>query len=248
MYSYTLGGKAGKKVSLQESPDRIVVRTRNARHLNDAIFSEESREALENFNVEVEIPEADVTVLKTKEVNPPNTDTRDTARTALKKEPELRFAGRVLVDKDTESPVLYTENIFIKFYDHITADECEQILAENNLTLKQKLDFSKNSYFVQAPEDTGLKVFEIADTLLQKEQVELCHPEVLREMKFKTIHPKQWHLVETVINNKPINAHVKADLAHQLTQGENIVIAVIDDGIDIDHPEYMLPGKVVHSR
>ena len=45
-----------------------------------------------------------------------------------------------------------------------------------------------------------------------------------------------------------VNANVKADLAHQLSLGENIIIAVIDDGFDIDHPEFNLPGKVVHSR
>ena len=67
MYSYTIGGKRGKKITLQESNNRVVVRTRNARRLNDAIFSDESKEVLEDFKIEMEFPEADITVLKTKD-------------------------------------------------------------------------------------------------------------------------------------------------------------------------------------
>jgi subtilisin family serine protease len=248
MYTYTIGGKKGQKITLQESKNRVVVRTRNARKLGDAIFSSEAKEAMEDFNVEMEFPEADITILKTKEAAPTKSTTRDKARKALKKEPELRFAGRVLMDKKSKAPVLYTENIFIKFYDKITRAECEKILTKYNLKIRQKLEYAANSYFVQAPEDIGLKIFELAETLLKKKEVELCHPELIRERSYKKIHPKQWHLKATTINGKEINAHVKADKAHRLTRGEGIVIAVIDDGVDIDNTEFNIPGKVVHSR
>ncbi len=248
MYSYTIGGKRGKKITLQESNNRVVVRTRNARRLNDAIFSNESKEVLEDFNIEMEFPEADITVLKTKEGKKTQKGLRDKARTALKKEPELRFAGRVLVDTESKKPVLYTENIFIKFFDTVSADTCEKIIAENNLVIKQKLDYAPNSYFVTAPENTGLQVFDITENLLKKKEVELCHPELIRKKSFKLIHDKQWHLKSTAVNGVQVNASVKADLAHQLSKGENIVIAIIDDGIDIDNPEFNIPGKVVHAR
>jgi subtilisin family serine protease len=248
MYTYTIGGKKGQKITLQESKNRVVVRTRNARKLGDAVFSNEAKEAMKDFTVEMEFPEADITILKTKEAAPTKSTTRDKARKALKKEPELRFAGRVLVDKKSKAPVLYTENLFIKFLDKITPAECEKILAKYNLIIRQKPDYAINSYFVQAPDGIGLKIFELAETLLKKKEVELCHPELIRERSFKTIHPKQWHLKATTINGKRINAHVKADLAHQYTRGEGIVIAVIDDGVDIDNTEFNIPGKVVHSR
>ncbi|MBL7740229.1 MAG: S8 family serine peptidase [Chitinophagaceae bacterium] len=248
MYSYTIGGKKGKKITLQESKNRVVVRTKNARKLDNAIFTNEAKEALQGFSVEMEFPEADITILKTKEEKAAEPAIRDKARSALKKEPELRFAGRVLMDKKSNEPVLYTENIFVKFHDKVSADDCEKILAKNKLVIKQKLDFAKNSYFVQAPENTGLKVFEIAEALLKKKEVELCHPELIRRKSYKGIHPNQWHLKATSINGKNINAHVKADAAHQLSKGESIVIAVIDDGVDIDNPEFNIPGKVVHAR
>jgi subtilisin family serine protease len=248
MYTYTFGGKNGRKHILHESHDMVVVRTRNARDLNDAVVSEEGKKALKNFSVELEFPEADITVFKTKPTVKNRLAVRNSARKALKKESELRFAGRVLVEADGKTIVLYTENIFIKFLDQINTDTCEKILTENNLTIKQKPDYARNTYFVSAPEDTGLRIFEIAESLLNRNEVELCHPELIRKRGFKKIHSKQWHLKSTTIEGVRINAGVKADLAHKLSLGENITIAIIDDGFDIDHCEFNLPGKVVHSR
>jgi len=248
MYTYTFGGKNGRKHILHESNDMVVVRTRNSRDLDDAVVSEEGKKALKNFSVELEFPEADITVFKTKASVKNRLAIRNSTRKALKKEPELRFAGRVLVEEDGKTIVLYTENIFIKFHDQIRADACEKILAENNLTIKQKPDYARNTYFVGAPENTGLKIFEIAESLLGRNEVELCHPELIRKRGFKKIHSKQWHLKTTTIDGIRINANIKADLGHKLSTGENIVIAIIDDGFDIDHREFNLPGKVVHSR
>jgi subtilisin family serine protease len=250
MYTYTIGGKNGRKNTLKESPDRVVVRTRNARSVDKAIVSSEGKETLEDFDIELEFPEADITVFKTKEAVKDDIKTRDNARETLKKEPELRFAGRVLIDSDGKTPVIYTENIFIKFFDQIKPENCEKILAGNNLVIKQKPDYSLNTYFVGAPENTGVKVFEIAEKLLELKEVELCHPELIRKRGVKAINinPGQWHLKKTTINGVEINANVKADLAHKLTMGENVIIAIIDDGFDIDHPEFNMPGKVVHAR
>jgi subtilisin family serine protease len=248
MYTYTIGGKNGKRNTLVESTDRVVIRTKNSRNLDDAVFSDEGKQALKDFDIELEFPEADITVLKTKDFVATETTIRDNARSVLKNEPELRFAGRVLIDSDGKTPVLYTENIFIKFFDHIKVDACEKILADNNLLIKQKPDYALNTYFVGAPANTGLQVFEIAEALLNMKEIELCHPELIRKKGFKNIHPSQWHLKTTTVNGVQVDANVKADLAHKISKGENIIIALIDDGFDIDHPEFNLPAKVVHSR
>jgi len=248
MYSYTLGGKKGTKQNLVESKDKIVVRTKNARSLKDAVKTIEGKKSLDNFKVDIEIPDVDVTVLKVNKGIKDKLAIRDGARTSLKKEEELKFAGRVLSDEGSDSPVLYTENIFIKFKDIIKQEVCERIIKENNLVIKEKLEYAVNSYFVSAPENTGLKIFEIAENLLKKKEVELCHPEIIRKKMSKSIHSKQWHLKNTTINGNQILANVKADKAHLLTKGENIIIAVIDDGTDIDNPEFNIAGKVVSSR
>jgi hypothetical protein len=215
MYSYTIGGKNGKKYMLYESSDMVAIRTWNSRKMKDAVTSLRGKEALKDFDVVMEFPEADITVYRIRESAKNEKDIRDKARSALKKEPELRFVGKVLVEADDKTMVLYTENIFIKFHDDVDTGTCEKILSEKNLIIKQKPEYARNAYFVSTPENTGLKVFKIAGALLDRKEVELCHPELIRKRGFKWINPEQWHLMTTKINGKKINAGVKADLAHK---------------------------------
>jgi hypothetical protein len=248
MVTYTFGGKNGTRHVLHESSDMVVVRTRNSRNLKSAVISVKGKKALKDMEVVMEFPEADITVFKTRDSVKDREFSRNKARSALKMETELRFVGKVLVEADGKTLVLYTENIFIKFHDNIDTDICEKILAQNELKIKQKPDYAKNTYFVSAPENTGLRIFEIAESLLGMKEVELCHPELIRKRGLKKIHQKQWHLKSTMVNGVRVNTGVKADLAHKLSLGDSIIIALIDDGFEIDHPEFNQPGKVVHAR
>lgn len=248
MYNYRIGGKIGKVQKLEISDDRVAVRTQNARALNDALFDPKSKETLQDFDVEQYLPNTEVTVLKVKSNIINKKASRDAARTQFKTEPELRFAGRTLQDPQSGQTVLYTENIFIKFNDDVSVDTCETILKTHQLTIRQKVGYANNAYFVAAPEGTGLEIFDLSTALLDLPEVELCHPELIRQRATKFIHANQWHLKKTIIGIKTIDAHANVEAAQAITQGENAVIAIIDDGVDIDHIEFNQAGKVIHSR
>lgn len=248
MYSYRLGGKGGKEIKLEESKDRLVVRTKNGRSLVNSVYSSDSKNILNEFETEVTFKEADISILRLKNITSDIVARRDLARSILKNEAELRFAGRVLVESDSNTPIVYTENLFVKFHDNLKSNECELILNQFNLVVKQKLDFAKNSYFVSFHENIGLKLFDVAQKLLDRPEVELCNPELIREKGLKTISKSQWHLKKTSIFGIEINANVKADIAHGISKGENITIALIDDGFNIDHEEFNVPDKVKFSR
>jgi hypothetical protein len=246
--TYTFGGKKGKKHILHESSDMIVVRLNKTQDTSVSGFPGTTRNVLRNFELETEFPEAGIVVYKAKGSVKNRALARDNARSSLKKEAGVRFAGRVLVEEDGRTIVLYTENIFIKFMDGIKAEVCRKILDRFKLSIKQKPEFAPNTYFVAAPENTGLEIFKIAEKLLKMKEVELCHPELIRKKALKTIHPFQWHLRPAVINGKMINADVKAEDAQKLSTGKNIIIALIDDGFDIDHIEFRKKGKVVFPK
>ncbi len=257
MYSCTFGGKKGQKVKFKISENRVVVRTRNARSLENAVHSPQGKKVLEKFSVELNLPDADVCVLHTKQRSvrsrgaaKPSTKLRDQARSVLKKEPELRFAGRVLAESDADSPVLYTENIFIKFFNKTSASKCEKIMEECGFKIKRKVAYAKNAYFVGCPDGTGLKVFKLAEDLLKKKpEVQYCHPELIKHSPRKAvINEKQWHLQTTTVQGQRIMASANVAQAHKMAKGAGVTVAVIDDGFDIDHPEFNVPGKVIASR
>jgi len=235
------GGKQGETIHLEIDPDLLAVRTRSRRSFRAGPVARPEAALLDNMDLVTTFPEPGVEVYRRQDAAPPVAEIKE----ALRESPDTRFAGRVLVDEESREPVVYTENLFVKFRDDVSHEQCLQVLLEAGLTVKQELPYATNSFFVAAPEGTGQEVFAIAERLLQREDVEFCHPELVRRLGRRTISPQQWHLATTTINGQSINASANVGAAHALAQGEGITIAVIDTGFDIDHEEFSSSGKIV---
>ncbi len=248
MFTCMYGGKKGEPIQLEVADDLLVVRTRKNKSLQEAIRSAKGKNVLGRLFTVARFPEAGVSVLQGRQTRQRQVRLRDHARQVFKQEKDVRFAGRVLRDVHTKSPVVYTENFFVKFEDHLSSARCRSLLKKYRLQVKKKLKYAPNAYFACAPEGTGLEIFNIARGLLAEQDVELCHPELIRPVSRRAVAPGQWHLKKTVIGGKTINAHVNVEGAWQHTRGSGTVIAVIDDGVDIDHEEFDVPGKIIHPR
>lgn len=253
MYTFRYGGKKGKRYSLAISDEHLAVRTCDRKQaVGDVTFeitpmSDDARRVLSEFELRARFAAAGVDILRTRERRGSRA-LRDRARSVLKKEPEIQFAGRVLIDPKSNMPVLYTENFFVKFDDELSATACRKVLRAHGLTIKRELEYARNAYFAGAPENTGLAVFGIADKLLKEASVELCHPEMVREARSRTAFPQQWHLKKTTIGGISVDAHASVEAAWQLSDGTGAVIAIIDDGVDLDHQEFQSAGKVIAPR
>jgi subtilisin family serine protease len=248
MYSYKFGGKDGSISVLDVADDLVVVRTKKNKALSDAIQSKAAKNTLAQLAPIAQFPEAGVSVLQCRQAKDKLLQLRDKARQLFKKEKDIQFAGRVLKDVNTCAPVVYTENFFVKFKDDLSGAKSNAILKKYGLQVKRKLKYAKNAYFVAAQDGTGLKIFEIAQNLLDEEDVEFCHPELIRQARKRSAAPDQWHLHKTRVNGRSINAHVNVKEAWKVSRGKGITIAIIDDGVDIDHEEFAVTGKVIHPR
>jgi hypothetical protein len=54
--------------------------------------------------------------------------------------------------------------------------------------------YAGNGYFVESPSGTGRAVFDMANELLDREDVDLCHPELVRQVNRRAAFAQQWHL------------------------------------------------------
>lgn len=248
MLKFRYGGKQGKPISLAVSSDSVVVRTHSGLPLDQSPLSKQARQLVGQLETVVRFPEAGVEILRATGTPQKTRVLRDKVRTALKRERDSRFAGRVLCDPKTKAPILYTENIFVKFEDDYSPTAAKRRFKQLGLTIKREIEYARNAYFLEAPERTGQKVFAIAETLLKDEHVELCHPELIREVRSRAAFPQQWHLQDATINGHSITAHAHVEKAWALSQGEGVTIAVIDDGMDMDHEEFRSSGKIVAPR
>lgn len=231
--------------SLEESSDLIAVRT----HSENSLASRgpvplPAMAMLQDGILVAEFPDAGVEVFR---VDPKKRSIVD-RKSVLRAMPDVRFAGNVLVQPKTKLPVLYTENLYVRFRPEVDSEQCEQILRDAGLILKRPLEFATNAYFAEAPEGTGQQVFDIAIKLLKRPDVIYCHPELIQPRQAKQVFPQQWHLRDSVVNGNSVSAHVNVDEAHAVTRGNLSTIAIIDDGIDISHPEFAITGKVVAPR
>src|SRR5688572_26038005 len=248
MVKVNLGRKGEPTVELQPSPDLIAVRTRSRRSLqrgSDPVARPESR-SLEDGALVAAYPEAGVEVYRVPVAKGrPSLEER---KAVLRASPDVRFAGGVLVDPASKEPVLYTENLFVKFDDHADTDDAREVLRAAGLSIKEVVSYASNAFFVAAEEGTGRRVFDIAQDLLDRGDVEYCHPELIRPRARKAIAAEQWHLKRTTVNGAVVDAHVDLEAAHEITRGEGVIVAVIDDGFDVDHVEFAGTGKIVAPR
>ncbi|HEV7406072.1 MAG TPA: S8 family serine peptidase [Chthoniobacteraceae bacterium] len=245
MPTIRLGRKDEPSIELTKSTDLLAVRTRSTRSLRAGPVPAAAADELSDGHLVVAFPEAGVEVYRL----PVQRGARSLVdrKAALQAAPDVRFAGGVFTDAGGE-PVLYTENLFIKFHDQVAPETCREVLREAGLTIKREVTYALNSYFAAAPEGIGEKIFDLATGLLQREDVEFCHPELLWRRVRRAIAPQQWHLRTTSVDGVNVAASANVELAHGLTQGEGIVIAIIDDGVDVDHPEFASAGKIVAPR
>ncbi|WP_280497643.1 S8 family peptidase [Nocardia asiatica] len=246
MPTANFGTKEDPGFELEQSPDLIVVRThsgRGIRRQSGSVRTPLSGE-LEDATLVQTYPEAGVEVYRL----PPGSRSVEERKPVLEAAAEVRFAGHVLVDPATGEPVLYTENVFVKFVDSVDSEHCRAVLDGAGLTVKQTVSYATNAYFTAAPEGTGQQVFDIAESLLGRADVEYCHPELIRRRARKAIFPQQWHLRKTTIGGVTVDAHAAVEAAHAITRGAGVTIAVIDDGVDIDHLEFAGAGKIVAPR
>ncbi len=252
MYFVQYGGKTGKKYALKESEGLIAVRTHSRRAVvgapHEAVpLSSASHELLREFDRVAEFPFAGVEVFQGRPKQGVK-NLRDKARRTLKKEDEVRFAGRVLVDPKSNAPVLYTENCFVKFADDVKEAEIKRLLKKHKFTEKRALTYARNAWFIAAPEDIGLELFDLVAHLFAEDAVELLHPELIRRLAHKGAFPQQWHLKKTRIGTTDVNAHANVEAAWSLADGTGVTIAIIDDGVDLDHEEFRSGGKIVAAR
>lgn len=240
-------GKQGKSFSLSVSSDSVVVRTHSGLPIEQSPLTQKTRQLVDQMETVARFPEAGVEVIRAKSSRE-SLRLRDRVRTALKKERDSRFSGRVLCDPHTKSPILYTENVFVKFEDDYSPTAAKRLIKNLGLTIKYEIRYAQNAYFLESPEGTGQKIFTIADMLLKNEHVQSCHPELVREARTRTAFAHQWHLKSTTINGQNINAHAHVEKAWEITKGKGITIAIIDDGVDIDHEEFQGATKIVAPR
>src|SRR5262245_37635384 len=116
MFVYRFGGRKGRPFELELDDQLIVVRTHSRAPLRAARIGTRARRVLAECQPVARFHDAGVDALRAPSLRR-RAAARDEGLAVLSKDPDIRFAGRVLRDAKSKVPVVYTENFFIKFAD-----------------------------------------------------------------------------------------------------------------------------------
>ena len=158
-------------------------------------------------------------------------------RDFLGADPAIESIRSVYYFEGTDRPVLSTGEIVLKVRDDA---EFDSILAEFDLELIEPVEGLKHVYRVR-PEDQGSDEVLIAARLATDPRMKWAQPNLRRSTKRRQVtaldeyFDEQWHLDNPGQNDAVEDADIDAPEAWVYSEGQDVLIGMLDDGCDVDH-------------
>jgi cell wall-associated protease len=193
------------------------------------------------------------------EVEAPNvSDAKDLAAFAqglMKSRPDLVVDSGILITiGSSDLPYVLTDKIVVQIADEIDAGLIQRIAEKYHCEVLGNNPFDKRQFVIRVLPDSPNNALEVSNALNGWPDVKFAHPNFYRPMERRqtpvipndTFFPDQWHLNNTGQALGTLDADIDADRAWSLGPlglgNPDIVIAIVDDGFEINHPD--LVGSV----
>jgi subtilisin family serine protease len=176
----------------------------------------------------------------------------EAALSTARQDPTVRFASHVyrLVDSP-QTWVYLTDQLTVQFAPDTAANTIDATLAGLGLTIEKPLEGMPNTFVVQVTPAAIENPIKIANRLMALERVLAAEPNLAIETgslyrPTDDRYPQQWHLFHNGGASLAAGSHISAEAAWDITRGSrSVVIAVSDDGFDLNHPDLQGVGKLV---
>ena len=155
---------------------------------------------------------------------------------------------------DPAGLMIPTDRIYVELVTDPDQEAVIGLLEEHKLELMPADEANPNAYVVRLTAASKKNPIKIANELAESSQVKVAEPDFSVKAELNgyrpsdTLFPKQWHLENPGGIGLTAGADVSAPDAWELLGGRgnrSIVVAVIDDGVQTDHPEFSSEGKIV---
>lgn len=174
-------------------------------------------------------------------------------------EEESITSNRVPIFKQSENDpsfMVATDKFIVQFKPNVTKDQIDKLNEENNVKIIEPLGYAENGYILQAKtEDDPINVIHVANTYYKSGLTVFSHPNFIRERHLSSITEESWEENSVITENPTTESFLsqqwhlqtaKVIEAWEITKGNpNVKIAIADDGVAIDHPEFR--DKVVYQ-
>lgn len=172
----------------------------------------------------------------------PASENENTIKT-INAQSQIRYAAPLFSSNETVVAII--PEIVVRLREQTDNEQLQDLCQSINVKIKHKLQFTELEYLIEVLTADESGVFSAVEQLNEAVFVEWAVPNVAFQPQLlgqvepnDTYFPNQWHLNNTGQSGGTPNADINAPEAWEITTGDpNIVVAVLDQGVDTDHPD-----------
>ncbi len=170
----------------------------------------------------------------------------------LRGQPQVRFASHVYsLEESPRTWVYLTSGMMVQFIQGTAAQTIERSLTNLGLAVEKPLQGIPTAFIVRVTAAAAENPVKLANRLIHRPEVLAAEPDVVVETGSlyrprDDFYSQQWHLSHRGGPQLASKSHIQAEQAWNITRGaRSVVIAVSDDGFDLDHADLQGMGKLV---
>lgn len=139
-----------------------------------------------------------------------------------------------------------TSNINLKLKPALSLKEVQDFIEQHQLIILRQLKFAPNLFEVQTAQPDTI---DVVNKLELSEYVVYAEPAMIinipgRYIPVDPFYQRQWQHNNNGVNGTLAGADIHAQAAWDIARGKGIRVAVIDNGIDIRHPDLSPSSKL----
>jgi subtilisin family serine protease len=236
--------RGGQKIELEKEDDRFTIMPSDQKQLElaNAVPGVRKIKPVTNQVYKVET----------------TTTERDSAMDALRSDAYNVIVHHSYRPKNSKGTIYYiSDKIIVRFKPNTTTNQIDQLLKKCGLNVLKEYETNqedKKTYLLKVTSTSGENPVKIANRLATEKIIEFAEPNMVNRFQQSfiptdTLFRNQWHLNAKTEPELLEAASVMAPVAWDVTRGRrNIVLAIIDDGFDLTHPDFQGSGKVVFPK
>lgn len=233
--------RGGKKIPVQKEPQ----------YFTAIISKDQSLHRIEQIKGVEEIKHIDDNIYRIKA----HENALNKAMQVVRSEEINEIAHHAYHPKDDDVTRYYlTDKITVKFKQDTPVKKIESMMEQFGLKLVMPYQGEEKMYLFEVTDSAGMNPIKLTNELAKKKEIEYAEPELINRFKpfyvpSDELFQRQWHLRSWADVELVEDADVSATEAWDMTQGNrNTVVAIIDDGFDLSHPDLNGEGKIVFAK
>ncbi|MBE9201451.1 MULTISPECIES: S8 family serine peptidase [unclassified Nodularia (in: cyanobacteria)] len=182
-------------------------------------------------------------------------DQLESAMSQARAAENVAFAGHVYRIKDDPGTFVYlSDQVTVQFASGVDSARYNAIASSFGLTQPKPVLGLPHTFVYLVSKQARENPLKITNQLQGLSEVLAAEPNILvnSESYYRprdTLYPQQWYLDHNGGNQLLAGSHIAVEAAWDITRGvRSVVVAVVDDSFDLNHPDLQGSGKIVAPR